>query len=69
MINFDFEIKTKLYFGKDRELETGKILSSFGAKKVLVIIGQGSVRKTGLLDKITNTLKYKRQRETPGTKN
>ena len=57
MISFDFEIKTKLYFGKDRELETGKILSSFGAKKVLVIIGQGSVRKTGLLDKITNTLK------------
>ena len=57
MINFDFEIKTKLYFGKDRQLETGKILSSFGAKKVLVFIGQGSVRKTGLLDQVLNTLK------------
>ena len=56
MLNFDFEIKTKLYFGKDRELETGKILSSFNAKKVLVIIGQGSVRKTGLLDRVTKTM-------------
>lgn len=57
MINFDFEIKTKLYFGKDRELETGKILANFGAKRVIIIIGQGSVRKTGLLDRVTNTIK------------
>ena len=56
MLNFDFEIKTKLYFGKGRHLETGKILSSFNAKKVLVVIGQGSVRKSGLLGEITETL-------------
>ena len=56
MINFDFEIKTKLYFGKNRHLETGKILSSFNAKKVLIFIGQGSVKKSGLLEQITNTL-------------
>ena len=56
MLNFDFEIKTKLFFGRDRHLETGKILSSFGAKKVLIFIGQGSVRKSGLLDQITKTL-------------
>ena len=55
--SFEFEIKTKLFFGKDKHLETGKILSSYGAEKVLVFIGQGSVRKTGLLDQITNTLK------------
>ena len=55
--SFNFELKTKLYFGKNKHLETGKILSSYGAKKVLVFIGQGSVRKSGLLDQITNTLK------------
>ena len=57
MNNFDFYIKTKLYFGKDKHLETGKILASFGAKKVLIFIGQGSVRKNGLLDEVTNTIK------------
>lgn len=56
MLNFDFEIKTKLYFGKDRHLETGKILSSFNAKKVLIIIGQGSVRKSGLLGEVIDAL-------------
>ena len=57
MLDFDFEIKTKLYFGKDKQLQTGKILSSFNARKVLVIIGQGSVKKTGLLDQVLNNLK------------
>ena len=56
MLNFDFEIKTKLYFGKGRHLETGKILSSFNAKKVLIIIGQGSVRKNGLLGEVIDTI-------------
>ena len=56
MLNFDFEIKTKLYFGKGRHLETGKILASFNAKKVLVVIGQGSVRKSGLLGEVMDTL-------------
>ena len=56
MLNFDFEIKTKLFFGKEKELETGKILVNFGVKKVLIIIGQGSVKKTGLLDRVLNTI-------------
>lgn len=57
MIDFDFQIKTKIYFGKDKELETGKILKERNAKKVLVVIGQSSVRKSGLLDRVLNTLK------------
>lgn len=57
MIDFDFQIKTKLYFGKDKHLLTGKVLKEFNAKKVLVFIGQGSVKSSGLLDVILNTLK------------
>ena len=56
MNNFDFEIKTKLYFGKDKHKEVGKIFASYNAKKVAVFIGQGSVKKSGLLDQVTACL-------------
>ena len=56
-MDFDFELRTKLFFGKDKQLETGKILSSFNAKKVIVVIGQSSVKRSGLLDQVLNTLK------------
>ena len=57
MNNFDIQIKTKIYFGPDKEKQVGEILSSFNASKVLVVIGQGSVKKTGLLDIALNSLK------------
>lgn len=57
MIDFNFEIKTKLYFGKDKELLTGEILASLNVKKVLIVIGQSSVKKSGLLDRVITTIK------------
>ena len=57
MIDFDFQAKTKLYFGPNKEKQVGEILSSFNATRVLVVIGQGSVRKTGLLDVALNSIK------------
>lgn len=56
MIDFDFQIKTKIYFGHDKEKEIGNILKSYKIGKVLIVIGQSSVRKTGLLDVVTNEL-------------
>ena len=56
MIDFDFAIKTKLFFGKDKHLQIGKVLNEFNAKKVLIFIGQGSVKKSGLLDEITSRI-------------
>ncbi len=56
MINFDFAIKTKIYFGSDKHLEVGKILSENNAKKVIVVVGQGSVKKSGLLDVVLSKL-------------
>lgn len=52
MQNFDLFLKTKLYFGKGKENEIANILSEYGFKKILIVIGQGSARNTGLLDKI-----------------
>lgn len=64
MIDFDFYTPTKIYFGKDKELSIGSILKEHNFKRILIIIGQGSVRKNGLLDKIflklnENNVSYK----------
>lgn len=59
MIDFDFGIKTKIYFGSDKEQQIGEIIAGYNFKKVLVIIGQSSVKKSGLLDLVLTKLKEK----------
>lgn len=54
--NFDFTIPTKLFFGPDKENDTGHILASYGANKVLVVIGKNSVIKSGLLNRVLKSL-------------
>ena len=56
MINFDFYSPTKIFFGKDRENEVGKIIKNYGFKKILLHYGQNSIKKTGLYDKVINSL-------------
>ena len=56
MIDFDYGVRTKLYFGRGKEKQVGEILASYNASKVLIIIGQGSVKKTGLLDVVIGSL-------------
>jgi len=43
---------TKVYFGKGAEDNVGEALKADGATKVLVHFGTGSVKKTGLLDRV-----------------
>lgn len=59
MIDFDLSIKTKIYFGADKEKNIGDILLSYDFHKVLIIIGQSSVRKTGLLSTVISSLEEK----------
>ena len=56
MIDFDLSIKTKIYFGPDKEKKIGEILLSYDLHKILVVIGQGSVRKSGLLTTVIKSL-------------
>lgn len=56
MINFDFLLPTKIYFGKDKDKEIANILDSFSFKKVVIVIGQSSVKKSGLLDQTIRLL-------------
>jgi alcohol dehydrogenase YqhD (iron-dependent ADH family) len=56
MNDFVYENKTKVFFGKDKELLVGETLKKHGAKKVFICFGQGSVIKSGLLKKVEDTL-------------
>ena len=56
MKNFTYYTPTKVVFGRDAELSAGALLKEFGAKKVLVHYGQGSVIKSGLLGKVLKIL-------------
>ncbi len=57
MENFIYYTPTKVYFGKDEENKVGKIIKEFGAHKILIVFGGGSVKRSGLLDKVENLLK------------
>ena len=43
---------TKIVFGKEAEKQTGELVRTCGCRKVLVHYGGGSVKKSGLLDRI-----------------
>ena len=56
MDNFIFQNPTKIIFGKDAENEVGKETSKY-SKKILLHYGGGSIKKTGLYDKVISSLK------------
>lgn len=54
--DFSYNQSTKLFFGPKTEEKAGEILSELGAKKVLITLGGGSAKKSGLLQRVTDTL-------------
>lgn len=57
MSNYVFESPTRLYFGKDEEKNVGKYIKGYGFKKILLVYGKNSAKKSGLYDKVINSLK------------
>lgn len=55
MNSFIYDIPTKVYFGKNQLENLGKEVSSFG-KKALLVYGGGSIKKSGLYDRVLNLL-------------
>ena len=55
--NFNLCLYTDILFGKDTEKEAGKMIRKHGGSRVMVVYGGGSVKKSGLLDRVTKTLK------------
>ena len=56
MNNFTFYSPTYFVFGKEEENNTGKYVKRFGGKKVLIHFGGGSVVRSGLLERVKNSL-------------
>lgn len=56
MQDFTYYTPTKVFFGHKKEEEIGKIIKSYGFKKVLLHYGTGHIKKTGLFDLITKKL-------------
>ena len=52
-----FQCPTKIYMCEDGLKEAGTIIKDLGYKKVFVLIGGGSVKKLGLLERLENSLK------------
>ena len=53
MRDFIYNIPTKVYFGKDQLHHLGEELKRFG-KRVLLTYGGGSIKRTGLYDRVVN---------------
>ena len=56
MNNFTFHAPTEFVFGKDVENKTGVLCQKYGATKVLIVYGGGSVVRSGLLQRVKQVL-------------
>ncbi|MCL2478943.1 MAG: iron-containing alcohol dehydrogenase [Treponema sp.] len=48
---------TDILFGRDTEAQTGKMIKKHGGTKVLLVYGSGSIKKTGLYDRVVKSLR------------
>jgi alcohol dehydrogenase YqhD (iron-dependent ADH family) len=55
--NFDLYLYTDILFGKDTENEAGKMIRKHGGERVMLVYGGGSVKKSGLFDRVVKALK------------
>lgn len=56
MMNFEYYTPTKVVFGKGTVEKAGELVKQFGGSKVLIHYGGGSVKRTGLLDRVKAAL-------------
>lgn len=54
--NFQYYTPTQVVFGKGAEQQVGELVAAQGCKKVLIHFGSGSVRRSGVLDRIEKSL-------------
>lgn len=56
MQNFTYYAPTQVVFGKNTESQVGELVKKYGGTKVLVHFGGGSVKRSGLLDRVCKSL-------------
>lgn len=57
MNDFTYYTPTKIFFGKNKEELVGEIIKNYGYKKVLLHYGKSSIKKSGLYNKVIESLK------------
>ena len=56
MFDFNYFTPTKVVFGKGTESKTAELIKEFGGTKILIHYGGGSVVRSGLLQRVTDSL-------------
>ena len=56
MMNFNYYTPTRVVFGRGTLDQTGELVKAQGAKKVLIHYGGGSVKRSGVLDRVKESL-------------
>ena len=57
MLNFEYYAPTKVIFGKATETLVGQEIKKYGGKRVLIHYGGESARRSGLLDRVEESLR------------
>jgi alcohol dehydrogenase YqhD (iron-dependent ADH family) len=55
-VNFSFHMYTDILFGKGTETEVAGMIRKHGGTKVMMVYGGGSIKKTGLYDRVVTAL-------------
>lgn len=55
--SFEYFSPTRVIFGKETEKQTGKLIREYGGSRVLVLYGEKSAVRSGLLDLVKESLK------------
>ena len=56
MNNFEYHSPTNIIFGKGVEQQIGERVAECGCKKLMIVYGGGSVKRSGLLDRVKESL-------------
>ena len=56
MRDFTYYAPTRVFFGKEKHKEVGKIIKEYGYNKIMLQYGKNSIKKTGLYDQVMKAL-------------
>lgn len=55
--NYSLNLYTDVLFGRETEKEAGKMIRKHGGSRVMLVFGEGSVKKSGLFHRVEQTLR------------
>ena len=56
MRDFEYYAPTKVFFGKEKHKEVGKIISEYGYKTIMLQYGKDSIKRNGIYDDVMSSL-------------